>query len=511
MMHPGLPDFWAYLVWGFMLVLLGRIFIIKKPIAVSTKHINLADINALKPLVRLLTTSSWPLLFLKIVVISLFILVIVAGLKGTPIPERNIATVLTWNIWWAGLIVSIFFLGSSWCAVCPWDALASWLVKPRFWVSKKMNNSMEITPPKWLRSVWPAVFMFIGLTWLELGAGITTSPYGTAVLSLLMVVLATLSLAIFKNKAFCHYICPVGRTVGFYAQLAPIELRAIDPDVCASCTSLECFHGSEQIDSCPTQLVMGQLNQNTYCTSCGNCVQSCPEKNVFWRLRPQSYEAMQGARPHWDEAWFMLALLALTSFHGITMMEFWENWIRQLGQALGDSGQLLMSFSVGFALSLLLPVLIYSLAVWLTRAFSRKKIKYTKLFTGLVFVTLPLAFAYHLAHNLNHMIRESVGASQIFLNPLGRGALPVSFSENILKDYQMLISQDVLFALQALLMMFGFWIALKVLRYRGYSLLGNAGWNLSPMLFYLIAINGFHLWMLTQPMLMRMGALCVAP
>lgn len=220
---------------------------------------------------------------------------------------------------------------------------------------------------------------------------------------------------------------------------------------------------------------------------------------------------MQSARPHWDEAWFMLVLLALTSFHGITMMEFWEKWMSQLGQSLGDSGQLLFSFSIGFAFSLLLPVMVYTLAILLTRNFFKSKVAFRKIFTSLVFVTLPLAFAYHLAHNLNHMIRESVGAGQIFLNPLGENAQPVSFSENVLKDYQMLLSQDVLFAMQALLMMFGFWIAIKVLRHRGFSLLGEAPWKLSPMLVYITGINAFHIWMLTQPMVMRMGALCVAP
>jgi polyferredoxin len=510
-MHPGLPDFWGIIVWGFMIAL--SLWALFKPPAevIAPTHINLAKIKFIKPLVELLTRSRWPLQLIKIIVVGLFLLVIIAGLEGTPIPERNIATVLAWNIWWAGLIISIFFVGSAWCAVCPWDALATWLVKPKLWFKHKINNSLELTPPKWLRSVWPALLMFIGLTWLELGVGVTTSPYWTALLSLFMVVLATLSLIIFKNKAFCHYICPIGRTVGFYAQLAPVELRPINADICANCTTLECFNGTESIAPCPTQLVMGRLTQNTYCTSCGNCVQSCPEKNVFWRLRPPSNEAMQSARPQWDEAWFMLGLLTLTSFHGITMLETWEGLISQLAQKIGDSGQLLTSFTVGLGISMLVPVLIYSLVVFTVRYLTKTDIKFKKLFSGFVFITLPLAFAYHLAHNLNHMIRESVGASQVFLNPLGINAQPLSFAENILKEYNMILSQDVLFALQAMLMMLGFWIAIKIMRHRGHGLLPDAGWKMLPILVFIIVVNGFHLWMLTQPMVMRIGALCLAP
>jgi polyferredoxin len=513
--HPGLPDYWEYIIWFFMIALTLWSILKKTPKITSTQYFSLANIQSTRLLIRLITTSPWPLLFLKLISVSFFLLVIYAGLMGTPIPERNIATVLTWNIWWAGLIVSIFFFGSAWCAICPWDALATWFVKPRLWVNNKLifkiNNSLQLTPPKWLRNVWPALIMFIGLTWLELGVGVTTNPYWTALLSLLMVVLATLSLAIFKNKAFCHYICPVGRTVGFYAQLAPIELRPINSDICLNCSSLECFNGTNEIDACPTQLVMGTLTQNTYCTSCGNCTQSCPHENINWRLRPQSSEAIQSARPHWDEAWFMLSLLALTSFHGITMLEFWEGSISKFAQVIGDFGQLLTSFSIGLAISMLVPVLLYSIVIFLTRYLTKTRIKFRKLFTGLVFITLPLAFAYHLAHNLNHMIRESVGASQIFLNPLGIDSKPSNVSDTILKEYNMIISQDILFFLQALLMMFGFWVALKVLRYRGHQLLPNSGWKLSPVLFFIIGINGFHVWMLTQPMIMRMGSLCVAP
>lgn len=514
MTHPGLPELWGIIVCCFMLLLSLWVLYKQSGMGDETKSpikfICLSNINSLKPLIRYLNKSVWPLLTLKLIVLMFFLLVIYAGLNGTPIPQKNIATVLTWNIWWAGLIVSIFFLGSSWCAICPWDTLANWFVKPRLWFKYKFSNSLELTPPKWMRSVWPALLMFVGLTWLELGVGVTTSPYWTALLSLLIVVLATLTLAIFKNKAFCHYVCPVGRTVGFYSQLAPTELRPIDDDVCAKCTTMECYSGTDTIDACPTQLVMGKLTQNTYCTSCGNCVKSCPGDNISWRLRPQSYEAINSARPRWDEAWFMLSLLALTSFHGVTMMEFWEAWISAFAQKIGDSGQLLSSFSFGLIVSMVIPIGLYSLVVLVTQKISKKKLYFKKIFTGMVFVTLPLAFSYHLAHNLNHMIRESVGASQLFYNPLGLGENPPPLSDSLLKEYNMIISQDVLFIVQALLMMFGFWIAIKVLRYRAYKLTLNTAVSISPILLFIITVSGFNLWMLSQPMIMRIG-MCITP
>jgi len=508
MVHPGLPSSWAVAV-GVAVVLVAAWMLIARPTGLGRqKYLNLSTVPVVGPWIQDLTASPWPLLVTKLALAAVFLLVIVAGLFGTPLPERNIATVLTWNLWWAGLVIAVFFLGSVWCAVCPWDALATWMVRRRLWRRAEPNNSLNLRVPKGLRSVWPALLLFVGLTWLELGMGVTASPYGTALLALLMVVLATVSLSLFERKAFCRYLCPVGRTVGAYSQLAPTELRPVDADTCRSCTTLECYHGTDTVEPCPTHLVMGRLKQNTYCTSCGNCTQSCPHGNISWRLRPQSVEAMYAARPHGDEAWFMLVLLALTGFHGITMLPFWENFSSLLGRLIGDSGQLLWSFSIGLGVSMTLPILFYVLAVGLTRYLTGTGLSFSQVFSRMAFVALPLAFAYHLAHNVNHLVRESSGVGAVLANPLGLGTQPLSGAEKHIRHLDLLISQDALFLLQAALMVFGFWIAVRILRQRGQGLLGEvqtlATWRLAPMLLFAVGMTGFHLWLLIQPIVMRL-------
>jgi len=508
MTHPGLPAIWGMVVIGGMIILTLWAVIAPLPGSASAAVYSLARAPMVRGLVRHLVSSPKILLGLKAVFAALFLLVIYAGLFGNPIPERNIATVLTWNLWWAGLIFSVFFLGTAWCAVCPWDTLAQWLVRRRLWKRAEPNNSLNLRVPRVLRTIWPALLLFIALTWLELGLGITTDPYATAAVSLLMVVLATVSLAIFERKAFCRYFCPVGRTVGLYSQLAPVELRPIDTQTCADCKTLDCYHGDSETEPCPTWLVMGRLKQNSYCTSCGNCVRSCPHDNVAWRLRSPSVEAVQDARPRHDEAWFMIGLLALTGFHGLSMMSFWETWMSSLARVLNDSGRLLESFTVGMFGSMAVVVLVYALFVWLTRQLVSGTVPFRRLFMNLAFVALPLAFAYHMAHNLNHLAREGVGAGAVFRNPLGTDMAPLSTMEKHARHFDMLISQDTLFAVQAGLMVFGFWIAVQIVRHRGRALLAagghSGGWRLAPMLGFVVLITGFHLWLLSQPMIMRM-------
>ena len=504
MTHPGLPVEWGITVCLLMAILTIRVIFVPEIGRGQVYYVRLVNLPLLGSLIRFLTTSRWPLLLLKMIMAALFLLIIIAGLVGTRIPERNIATVLTWNIWWTGLIVSVFFLGSAWCAICPWDALATWLVRRRLWRRAIPNNSLNLTVPRPFRSVWPALMMLIALTWLELGVGITIDPYATAVLALLMLVLATVSLAIYENKAFCRYLCPVGRTVGVYSQLAPVELRPVDNDICANCSSLECYHGNEEIEPCPTRLVMGRLQQNTYCVSCGNCVQSCPHNNIAWRLRPQSHEAIQTARPHQDEAWFMLCLLALTGFHGLTMMPFFESWVRTIAVAIGDSGRLLWSFSIMLFLCLAIPISIYALAVRITALLLPVRVEFKKLFSGLAFTTLPLAFAYHLAHNLSHLVRESDDVGKVLVNPLGIGAQPLSMMEKHMRYLNLLVPQDLLFALQAGLIVFGFWISLRVIQHRGGQSETISRWRLFPIVLFVMGASIYHLWLLMQPMVMRM-------
>jgi hypothetical protein len=200
----------------------------------------------------------------------------------------------------------------------------------------------------------------------------------------------------------------------------------------------------------------------------------------------------------------MLSLLALTAFHGVTMMPFFEDGLMQLATIINDSGQLLWSFTILLFLSLIIPLLVYLFFVWLTGLCATVAVPLKKRFMGLAFIALPLAFAYHLAHNLNHLVRESVGFGKVAANPFGINAVPLSMMEKHMRHMEMLIPQDVLFALQAGLMVFGFWISLKVIQHRGHSVIKSTGWRLSPMIGFAVVVTGFHLWLLMQPMTMRM-------
>ena len=509
MVHPGMPASWAVMVLAAISCMVAWAIWIPVQAGHAHNSFSLVRLPVIGPVVRKMLVLPWLVLVLRIATAAIFLLTIYAGLFGTPLPERNLATMLTWTMWWSGLIGAIFFVGSAWCAICPWNALAAWLVRRRLWRRGSETSSLGLRVPKVLRSIWPALLLFVGLSWFELGFGVTVSPHATALLALLLVVLATISLAVFERRAFCRYFCPVGRTIGFYAELSPVALRPIDPDVCARCTTLECYHGTAEVEPCPTNLVMGRIKQNTYCISCDACSRSCPHRNVAWRLRSVGQEITQAAHPRWDEAWFILGLLALTSFHGTTMLPVWEHWMSVLAQAIGDTGQqLLWSFSIAMAGSLLIPVALFALLALQTQRMMDSKPEYRRVFSALALSTLPLAFVYHLSHNLSHLVRESRGMTQVMLNPLGTNTQPLTCVQAEARHMLTALQQDTIFALQAGLLLFGFWMAVRILRHRIAQVMPQgrvaAGRHILPMLAFIVAITLYNLWLLMQPMTMRM-------
>ena len=509
MMHPGLPFIWAVPVFGSMLIASIWAFL-----AIDSDPLPKVSRTAMMPRSRHFSGTWVPivLIVVKVAMVAVFLVLVAAGLFGTPMAGRNAATVVTWNIWWLGLVFAVFFLGSLWCAVCPWDAIAHGLVRRRLWRRAASDTSLGLRLPRALNNIWPAFALLVGLTWLELGAGITVDPYGTAVLALVMVVLATVSGAIFQRKAFCRAACPVGRTVGMYSQLSPVALRPIDPTVCAACTTLECYHGSESVDSCPTGLVMGRITQNSACLSCGNCVRSCPTHNVGWQLRSPAAELAHSAKPRWDEAWFMVGLLAVTVFHGMTMLPQWSGAMSALARAIGDSGQLLLSFTAGLVLCLGIVVGLYGLSVVATKRLLGARVSFKRVFSLLAFAALPLAFAYHLAHNLNHLSRETGSVGMVISDPFGSAPMETESAPAHAPGHgasSMLLSPGLLHAIQAGLMIAGLALAVRVVVTRGMSLVGEShsrlgAVDLLPVIAFVCLVTGANLWMLMQPMAMRM-------
>jgi hypothetical protein len=444
---------------------------------------------------------------LRLPVVLLFLVIITAGLFGNQLPSKNIAPLLTWTIWWGGLVILIAYAGKAWCYVCPWDAIAEWSEKLRFWGGRKGESlSLGLKWPKFMRNIWPATLLFISLTWIELGFGVTMNPRATAWLALAMLGLAFVSVFIFDRKSFCRYGCLVGRISGLYALFSPVEVRAGERDACSTCRSHSCYRGNQDGDACPTFEHLATMDQNTYCIACMECVKTCEKGNVAVNLRPWGADLIGHHRPRSDEAYLALLMLSLTGFHGLTMTGAWgqvTNWI-STSFGIGET----LSFSLGMAVIMVAPALVYAVLVALSRWAARETtVSYRDYFMRYAYALLPIALFYHLAHNSEHLLMEGQKVIALLSDPFG-------FQWNLFGTAELslppIINLSTLWIIQVLFVIVGHVYSLWTTRGAAGALFSNrnaAFRSQVPMLAAMILFSVMSLWLLKQPMEMRTSAM----
>ncbi|MFQ5412379.1 MAG: 4Fe-4S binding protein, partial [Phycisphaerae bacterium] len=450
-----------------------------------------------------------------------FLLIIAAGLFGNQNPALNIAPILTWTIWWGMLIILILFAGKAWCYVCPWDALAGWAeeLSPgqggrfgllKLWKKSNDGLSLGLRWPRIIRNISLATILFIGLTWIELGFGVTMKPRITAYLAIAMLLMAVISALLFDRKSFCRYGCLVGRVSGLYALFAGTEVRPRERGVCERCHTKECVKGSETAYGCPTFLYPGKLETNTYCIQCMECIQACPHDNLAVNLRPWGGDLAVAGRPRTDEATLALLMLSITGFHGLTMTPVWNQFIDAI-RASVDVGRIL-GFSLGMAVLMLAPIAIYASLVAVSKRLgdgrsSGEPLRYRDYFIRYAYALLPIALFYHIAHNLEHLLMEGPQVLAMASDPFG-------WNWNLFGTagwtIPPMISLGTLWLIQVLLVLIGHVYSLWVAQKTSLRLLGSARAAFRsqlPMLIGMICFSVFSLWLLKQPMEMRTSAM----
>src|SRR5690606_16179274 len=176
------------------------------------------------PWLRRAIKSRWFQPAVQIPVVIAFLAVIVIGLIGSQEPGRNLAPVLTWNIWWIGLIFLVLLFGNLWCFMCPWTAIPDWVMRGSL-TRVRPIASLAKKYPRFKLWMWPAIVLFAFITWLEIVFDAANRPWLTSMLGIFMIALSWVLLVVYERKAMCRYVCYVGRVSGQYALMGMLELR----------------------------------------------------------------------------------------------------------------------------------------------------------------------------------------------------------------------------------------------------------------------------------------------
>jgi len=138
-----------------------------------------------------------------------FAAVIGLGFFGPTTPQTNLAILLVWVGWWAGLAMTTYLLGNTWRVLNPLSTIA--LVLP----------SLDRDYPTQL-GAWPSVVGLLALVWLEVVSPLADEPrlLATAVLGYSVVTLT--GAVVFGRETWFDEADPVERVFRYYGRVAPI-------------------------------------------------------------------------------------------------------------------------------------------------------------------------------------------------------------------------------------------------------------------------------------------------
>lgn len=374
------------------------------------------DLLAIKPVRRFMVSRWYPGAFQAISLV-LFGMVVYFGLFSTIRPAYNFATAVTWNLWWPLLPLSLVLMGRMWCTICP--------LVPPIELAQRLANPTRM-PGQFLRryGVWLMGLTFIFVTWANRMWSIISSPRATALLLLALLGLAVVVAVLYKRRAFCRYICPIGTFTGLYAMTAAVELRSNSAATCDGCKGKECYRGSDTVGGCPLYQYTRTMDSNRNCNLCGQCIKSCPHGAVELRLRTPGRELWLLGTPLLGEAFLVMMLVVVVYMQTADMTTAWADYMRWL---LGNTA--LVDYNLAFTLTFVAAILAVMGIYLLVTRWASAPGAWRRNFAAFGYAYIPLILAVHLGHNFTHLVSEGPKAlSAAFwsvLNPLGTATAPV--------------------------------------------------------------------------------------
>jgi polyferredoxin len=406
---PNRPSYRLLVIFiALLITTFGAIYLIhvkKNNLPEDPKELNLLDILSIRKLLQwryIQTVFQVPMsIFLGFLILLAMIDIQDAG--------TNLASILIWTVWWAGIVFTFVLVGRLWCFMCPVGAISEWI--------SRIFKPIRIFPAGF-RNVWFANIMFLLLTWLDIQVGVVRHPVVTGSLLIGITALAIVVGLLFQRRSFCRYLCPIGGLIGIYSMFSAVELRSKDFEVCRSHKRKECYLGNEKGRGCPMFEMIPTMDSNNLCTFCGECIKSCPKDNLTLRIRPFFKDAWTTRKRCLDEAALAIVLVGISIFVTGDMLEPWKGWMEsamkmipssQLGIEYRYTAELITKSILYFSVSLLIIPGLMLLASAISNRLVRKEnhhgLKQTFITFGYMFI--PIGLSLHLAHNLGHLLNES--------------------------------------------------------------------------------------------------------
>jgi cytochrome c oxidase assembly factor CtaG/polyferredoxin len=422
--------------------------------------------------------------------------VIYDGFRGPQVGAMNLAGVLPWIHWRGVVILGLLAAGNVFCMGCPFllprTLARRWLPAGWSW-------------PRRLRSKWLAVLLIVAFLWAYEALALWDRPWWTACLALGYFVAAFVIDGLFRGASFCKYLCPIGQFNFVQSLASPLEVKARDPAVCASCGTKDCIRGRDGIPGCELHLFLPLKAGNMDCTTCLDCVHACPHDNVgliagppgaeLWKDRQRSGVGRFARRP--DVAALVLVLVFGAFANAAGMVGPVAEWQQWLAAQAGVRSPLLATTGFYLLTLAVLPPLAVGAAAALCRGWGRLEAGIFQVATRYAYALVPLGFGMWLAHSCFHFLASydsAVPVAQRFLADLGLTSVgaPAWGGVCCRPMAAWLLPLEILFLDMGLLLSL----------YTGYRLAPTPK-ALAPWALLMVLLFAAGVWILFQPMQMR--------
>lgn len=425
--------------------------------------------------------------------------VIYDGLRGPQVGAMNLAGVLPWIHWRGVVIFGLLVAGNVFCMGCPF--MLPRTIARRFLPVRR-------NWPWWLRTKWVAVFLIAIFLWAYEALALWDRPWLTAWIAIAYFVGALVVDGLFSGASFCKYVCPIGQFNFVQSLVSPVEVKARDLDVCRACRTKDCIRGRDGSPGCELHLFLPRKAGNMDCTTCLDCIHSCPRDNVglvvgipgaeLWNDRQRSGIGRFGRRM--DLAALVIVLVFGAFANAAGMVGPIANAQQQLALFTGVRSPLVATSVFYFMAIILIPLL----AIGGTAAWSRRWGKLpegtSEVIMRYAYVLVPLGFGMWLAHYSFHFLTTCgavVPVTQRFALDIGLPSMgePMWGCACCIADTPWLLRLELLFLDLGLLLSL----------YTGYRLAPNLK-AVGPWALLIVLLFAVGVWILFQPMQMR-GAL----
>jgi hypothetical protein len=298
----------------------------------------------------------------------LFVVLLVAAFAGSDAPQKNLAPIFVFVVFWLGLVPVVVVLGNVWPALNPWKAVADGVA----WFSGRLGSESEPLgryPERLGR--WPAAVQLFLFAALELAYFDPSDPRALGVAIVLYSVVNWFGAAWFGREAWFVNAEAFTAYFGALAHIAPLAVRA-GPD------------GQRELVA-----------------------------------RPPIVGLTRFATPPGMVA-FVAVMLGSVGFDGFSRTSWWLDRREDVRNAAAGSFDLTGTLlnALGLLLAVAAVAAAYLLAVSVAKRLARAREDLVHAFLGSL---VPIALVYAVSHYFTLLMGQSQMAIRLASDPLGRG------------------------------------------------------------------------------------------